>query len=638
MQILEYNLNNEKVKYLISSDKKLGRLINFIGSTSLILEPDGFQCLVKYIIGQQISDKARETIWQRFCSNYGKITPELILSIDNIELKQVGLSERKVEYIKTLAHAIISNEINFNSFSNLTNEEIIKKLTSLKGIGRWTAEMYLIFSLGREDVLSKDDGTVKRTIQWLYNLDKLPTSNELDFYFRSWNKYATIVSAYFWKSIELGLPQKSFDVIENLEVNSNDLYWMNYSIDNANNMNNFSLCVGAVLVSEDGKLICSSSNNPNLNSSWATILLDELKKKNINEVHNLYLTINTLSTNNTLDINTLLNKINIKNIYLGLPDPKLISYIPNDPIVNGNNIYRYPEELQHKILKQNEKYYLNSKQHLKNCSYFSTKRIGNLLVEKLKENGFLLSTKEVYANKQIVELIKLLINKYNLEYDEAMKLISDGLKYAFNEKYSSYNYSNDVRSLDTNWKDNFISICERLINKPIKDEKILDVGVGSGNEATILFSDCTDITFVDIAPIGLKKIKTKLPNAKTINSMAENLPFLDDTYDLYVSLRTYNSSFFDVKKSLNEAYRVLKHNGAIILSIANGFLNSKENNIISGLIIPGLDFIDIYRGIDIVRNLSKEFSNNNFKNIHIHTTKEEIYLTAIINKKQENIL
>lgn len=75
-----------------------------------------------------------------------------------------------------------------------------------------------------------------------------------------------------------------------------------------------------------------------------------------------------MTTNNKLDINSLLDKIKIKNIYLGLPDPKLTSYIPNDPIVNGINIYRYPEDLQHKILNQNEKHYLNSKQHLKNCS------------------------------------------------------------------------------------------------------------------------------------------------------------------------------------------------------------------------------------------------------------------------------
>lgn len=627
MEILEYNLKNEKVKYLINSDSKLGKLIKFIGTSKLTLEPDGFKCIVKYIIGQQISDKARETIWQRFCSNYKDINPKLILSIDDNELKQIGLSEKKVEYIKTLAHAIVNNEIDFNSFSNLTNEEIIKKLISLKGIGRWTAEMYLIFSLGREDVLSKGDGTVKRTIQWLYNLDNLPLSSELDFYFRSWKKYATIVSAYFWKSIEMGLQQINFDEIENLKVNSDNLHWMNYSIENASKSSN--LYVGAVLVSEEGELICSSNDT----NSWALALLNELNNKNMKEVDSLYLTINTLKNDNEFDLNTLLSKIKIQNIYLGLPDPRLVSYLPNDPIVDRNNIYRYPENLQEKILKQNENYYLNSKQHLKNCSYFSTKRIGNLLIEKLKENGFTLSQKEVYDNVQIPKLTKFLANQYNIEYEEAMKFINDGLKYAFNEKYSAYNYNDDVRSLDTSWKENFISICEKMINDSIDDKKILDVGVGSGNEATILFSNCKDITFVDIAPIGLKKIKDKLPQSKIINSVAENLPFLDDTYDLYVSLRTYNSSFFDVEKSLSEAYRVLKHDGAIILSIANGFLNSKENNIISGLIIPGLEFIDIYRGIDMIRDLSKELSLDKFKNINIYTTKEEIYLTAIINKK-----
>ena len=180
---------------------------------------------------------------------------------------------------------------------------------------------------------------------------------------------------------------------------------------------------------------------------------------------------------------------------------------------------------------------------------------------------------------------------------------------------------------------NFISICDKIFNGSINNLKVLNVGVGSGTEATILFSNCKDITFVDIAPSGLKKIKDKLPQSKIINSSAESLPFLEDTYDLYVSLRTYNSSFFEVKKSLSEAYRVLKHNGSIIISIANGFLDSKKNNIISGLIIHGLEFIDIYKGIDMIRDLAREFSNNNFKNINIYTAKEEIYLTAIINKK-----
>lgn len=213
MLSLHYDLNNEKVKYLIGTDEKLGKLIRYINKTELIIEEDGFKCIVKYIIGQQISDKARETIWQRVCAILENVTPEKILEINDNELRKVGLSERKVNYIKILASAVISEDINFYDFKELTNEEIIKKLTQLKGIGQWTAEMYLIFSLGRENVLSKGDGTIRRTIQWMYDLEKLPSSEMLLKYFSSWTQYATIVSSYLWKSIELGLVQKPFNEI-----------------------------------------------------------------------------------------------------------------------------------------------------------------------------------------------------------------------------------------------------------------------------------------------------------------------------------------------------------------------------------------------------------------------------------------
>ncbi len=211
MSIIEYNLKNEKVKYLIETDKTLGKLIKYVKNTNLVIEKDGFKCIVKYIIGQQISDKARETIWKKVCDNIVPLSPQKVLTISTSDFRNYGLSERKIVCIKSLANSILNKKINFDIFPLLSNGEIVRILTTVKGIGKWTAEMYLIFSLGRENVLSKTDGTIKRTIQWMYNLKKIPSEADLENYFINWKMYATIVSTYLWKSIELGLTKKSFD-------------------------------------------------------------------------------------------------------------------------------------------------------------------------------------------------------------------------------------------------------------------------------------------------------------------------------------------------------------------------------------------------------------------------------------------
>lgn len=210
MHVLKYDLNDVRVQYLIHTDEMLGKLIRYIGTSELIIEKDGFKCLVKYIVGQQISDKARETIWKRICTAFSNVTADFLLTISNGELCGLGITRRKAECIKTLAENVVKKRIDFGEFLSLSNEEIITKLTAIKGIGQWTAEMYLIFSLGRENVLSKGDRTIRRTIQWLYDLKEFPSSKVLAEYFVNWMEYATIVSSYLWKSISLGLTQIPF--------------------------------------------------------------------------------------------------------------------------------------------------------------------------------------------------------------------------------------------------------------------------------------------------------------------------------------------------------------------------------------------------------------------------------------------
>lgn len=209
----KYGLEDYRVQRIINKDERLGRLINFIESSEIKIEKDGFQCLVKYIIGQQISDKARETIWNRLYEYLDSPTPEKIIKTSDSELRELGLSFKKIEYINILATSVFNKELNFDELKYLSNAEIISKLTSLKGIGTWTAEMYLIFSLGRDNVFPKSDGTIKRVMQWSYDLEEAPSSKFMSDCFLGIEDYATLVCSFFWRAIDLNLTKKSFDEI-----------------------------------------------------------------------------------------------------------------------------------------------------------------------------------------------------------------------------------------------------------------------------------------------------------------------------------------------------------------------------------------------------------------------------------------
>ena len=407
------------------------------------------------------------------------------------------------------------------------------------------------------------------------------------------------------------------------------LYWMNYSINIANGSKDNNLRVGAVLVAEDNKLVCSAYTDECSSLSWYEILLSKINKLNVNKANYLFLTVNTLFSESEFDLNKLMERIAIEEIYIGIPDPKLSDYLTNDPVSTFKNVYHYPDNFQRLILHQNLNYYENGKQNIKSSPYYSTKRISKIVMEKLQEKGIFISKEELQSNKQLEKLAQLIVEKYKFNIEDASGLVNFVISEAFDEKYATYNYSDDARSLSIDWKNNFLTIYNKLLLSSMENKDILDVGVGSGNEAIALFSGCHNITFVDVAPNGLENIKKQIPNSNIVVSRAENLATLiNNSYDIYISLRTYNSSFFNVKQAISEAYRVLKNGGSIIISIANGFLCPEDQYIIPGLIIPGTEFVDIYRGFDMVKKLSTELRNNCFEDIRFFPTNVELFLSA----------
>lgn len=385
-----------------------------------------------------------------------------------------------------------------------------------------------------------------------------------------------------------------------------------------------------VILANNGKILCSNKYQDN--NDWAEYILGRLKKLNIHEAEELYLTINTYKEGN-FSLNKIIQKIIIHQIYIGLPDPKLNRYLKNDPVLHLQNVKRYPENLQKIIISKNHDSFSNSLQIIKNNIYYSEKRISEFVKEQLSKYGLDISKEEISNNKTKDKLITLLIDKYNFSIKDANYIVNTSLSNAFNKKYSLYDYKNDVRSINDAWSDNFYKACKAL-SCDLFNENIIDIGVGSGNEASVLFKDCKCITFVDIAPDGLKKVKNIIPQSKIIVSSAENLEMINNNeYDIYISLRTFNSSFFNIEKALNEAKRILKTNSRIMISIANGFLSS-NSSIITGLIIPGTEFVDIYKGLDSVKYLSHIMYRLGFEEFKLLTTSEELYLLAKLNKER----
>lgn len=166
---------------------------------------DYFADLCDAIVSQQLSGKASKTIFSRFCALFdqGKIDPYKLFGLDETTLRGVGISNAKAKYLKNLAEHVIEQKVNLQELSELTDEEIITALTQVKGIGRWTAEMFLMFTLARPDVFSAADLGLKNGIKKVYGLSDDPTPKEMIALSEKWSPYRTYASRILWKSLEL---------------------------------------------------------------------------------------------------------------------------------------------------------------------------------------------------------------------------------------------------------------------------------------------------------------------------------------------------------------------------------------------------------------------------------------------------
>ena len=203
---------NRGRKELAAADPTMAALIERIGEIDLETRlerrreeapADAYGALLRAIVGQQLSTKAARTIYGRILDLFDGKTPapERLLEASEKDLRAAGLSGRKVEYLRDLAAHVISGELELDRLDRLSDEEAIEEIVAVRGLGQWTAEMFLLFHLERPDVLSGGDLGIRKAVQIEYGLDEMPTPTRVLEIGEPWRPHRSLASLYLWESL-----------------------------------------------------------------------------------------------------------------------------------------------------------------------------------------------------------------------------------------------------------------------------------------------------------------------------------------------------------------------------------------------------------------------------------------------------
>lgn len=206
------DMDHPAIQYLCKKDKRMAKVISMVGPITYVPhDEDTYAFLIHEIIEQMLSVKAGRKIYGRLeelCD--GEITPERITALSDDEIRGTGTSNVKVEYIRNVTNAILDGTLDFNKLTDLPDSAVIKELTKLRGIGNWTAKMYLMFVLDRPNIIPFEDGAFLQVYKWVY---KTNDCSEKAVY-KKWNPYATIASRYFYRALDSGMTKEEFHLFK----------------------------------------------------------------------------------------------------------------------------------------------------------------------------------------------------------------------------------------------------------------------------------------------------------------------------------------------------------------------------------------------------------------------------------------
>ena len=212
--LITLDMNTSSVQYLCRKDKRLAKLISMVGTITYSPYTDGYPFLVHEIIEQMLSIKAGQKIYARLeelCN--GNVTPDIVASLSDEEIRSIGTSKSKVSYIRNITNVIVSRELDLGNLTQQTDVEVTAALTKIRGIGNWTAKMYLIFVLNRPDILPWEDGAFLQSYRWMYKTDDC-SRKSVEQKCRKWKPYSSIAARFLYRALDAGLTKSEFHLFK----------------------------------------------------------------------------------------------------------------------------------------------------------------------------------------------------------------------------------------------------------------------------------------------------------------------------------------------------------------------------------------------------------------------------------------
>ncbi len=212
--VVTLNNSSPEIQYLCTKDKRLEKVISMVGEITYTVHTDPYVFLIHEIIEQMLSIKAGNSIFCRLenlCN--GSITIDSISKLSDAQIRSTGTSAAKVTCIRNLTNDISSGSLNLNALSAMSDEQIIKRLTLIHGIGNWTAKMYLIFVLNRPDILPFEDGAFLQVYRWMYKTSDC-TKTSITKRCKKWKPYSSLASRYLYRALDYGFTKKEFHLFK----------------------------------------------------------------------------------------------------------------------------------------------------------------------------------------------------------------------------------------------------------------------------------------------------------------------------------------------------------------------------------------------------------------------------------------